>query len=421
MPRKTTALTVKEINAVRWDGKDRKLTDGQTPGLQLFVKSTGKTWRLKYRFAGREKLVTLGHYPEMGLADARGGAAEKRALLARSIDPVDDKREKEQAARAARSKNQEGSFEAVAREWLEQVHRHRVVPKHYVKNLRRLEMHVFPALGREPLADITPRRLLEVLRQVERTGHIETAHRVRTICGQVFRYGITKGLAERDVAADLYDALKTAEVKHHAALTDPVDLARLLRAIQGYAGQPATMAALKLSPLLFVRPGELRTAKWNEFDLAAGTWDYHPSKGGAPMVTPMPLQAVEILRQLHGVTGNPDGFVFPSMRGKGRPLSENTLNAVLRSLGYEGMMTAHGFRAAARTILVEHLDCPAEWVEMQLGHAVKTANGRAYDRTTFLEQRKDMLQRWADYLDRLRDGVVALAEATKRKQVRASG
>ena len=173
------------------------------------------------------------------------------------------------------------------------------------------------------------------------------------------------------------------------------------------------MAALQLAPILFVRPGELRTARWNEFDLAAGTWDYHPSKGGAPMVTPLPRQAVEILRQLHQVTGSADGFVFPSMRGKGRPLSENTLNAALRALGYEGMMTAHGFRAAARTILVERLDCPAEWVEMQLGHAVKTANGRAYDRTTYLEQRRDMLQRWADYLDELRAGIVALRQVEK--------
>ena len=410
MPRKTSALTVKEIDALRWDGSDRKLTDGRTPGLQLFLKSTGKTWRLKHRFAGREKLVTLGHYPAMGLADARQAAGEKRALLARGIDPVADRREKEAASRAAQETT-EGSFEAVAREWVEQVHRHRVVPSHAERNLRRLERHVFPSLGKVRLAAITPGRLLAVLREVERTGHVETAHRLRTLSGQVFRYAIVTGRAERDVAADLRDALKTAEIKHHAALTDPADLAHLLRAIQGYAGQPATMAALQLAPLLFVRPGELRTAKWDEFDLPAGTWNYQPSKGGEPMVTPLPSQAIAILRQLNEVTGSPDGYVFPSMRGKGRPLSENTLNAALRALGYEGMMTAHGFRAVARTVLVERLNCPAEWVEMQLGHAVKTANGRSYDRTTYLEQRGTMLQRWADYLDELRSKVVPLVGA----------
>jgi hypothetical protein len=245
MPRKTSALTVKEIDALRWDGSDRKLTDGRTPGLQLFLKSTGKTWRLKHRFAGREKLVTLGHYPAMGLADARQAAGEKRALLARGIDPVADRREKEAASRAAQETT-EGSFEAVAREWVEQVHRHRVVPSHAERNLRRLERHVFPSLGKVRLAAITPGRLLAVLREVERTGHVETAHRLRTLSGQVFRYGIVTGRAERDVAADLRDALKTAEIKHHAALTDPADLAHLLRAIQalrraaGDYGSPAT-------------------------------------------------------------------------------------------------------------------------------------------------------------------------------------
>jgi integrase len=401
MPRKTAPLTAVAIRAVRFDDKPLKMFDGG--GLFLLVTATGKYWRLKYRFAGRERSLSLGVYPDVGLADAREKREEERQRLARGIDPGAH-RKAEKATRAATSAN---TFESVAREWVEQVHRHQVVPSHSERNLRRLELHVFPALGRELMAEITPGRLLAVLREIERKGRVTTAHRVRTLSGQVFRYAIVTGRADRDVAADLRDALKTAVVQHHAALTDPADLARLLRAIEGYSGQPATVAALKLAPMLFVRPGELRKAKWEEFDLASGTWDYQPSKGGASLVTPLPPQAVEILSRLYSLTG-PDGYVFPSMRGAGRPLSENTLNAALRTLGYEGMMTAHGFRAIARTVLVERLDYPVEWVEMQLGHAVRDPMGRAYNRTTYLEQRRGMLQAWVDYLERLRDGIVAL-------------
>ncbi len=410
MPRTTKPLTDAAIRAARWEGKQRKLFDGG--GLFLLVSKTGKYWRLKYRFAGKERGLSLGVYPEVGLSDAREKRQEERQRLSKGIDPGAH-RKAEQATKVTVAAN---TLEAVAREWVEQVHRHQVVPAHSERNLRRLELHVFPALGREPIAHVTPARLLMVLRDVEKTGRVETAHRVRTLCGQVFRYAIVTGRVERDVAADLRGALRTAEVQHHAALTDPENLARLLRAIDGYAGQPATRAALRLAPMLFVRPGELRRAKWEEFNLTAGEWDYHPSKGGVPLVTSLPHQAVKILADLHAMTG-PDRHVFPSMRGKGRPLSENTLNAALRAMGYEGMMTAHGFRAVARTILVERLDYPAEWVEMQLGHAVSDALGRAYNRTTYLEQRREMLQEWADYLDSLRGGVVSLARPAAREAV----
>jgi integrase len=250
-----------------------------------------------------------------------------------------------------------------------------------------------------------------VLRKVEKDGQVETAKRLRTLCGQVFRYGIATERAERDVVADLRDTLATTQTQHHPALVDPADLGPLLRAVKGYGGQPATGAALELAPILFVRPGELRKARWEDFDLDAGTWDFRPSKGGAPMVTPLPHQAVAILRGLQAITG-PEGYVVPSLRGKGRPMSANTLNAALHQMGYQGKMTAHGFRAVARTILVEQLNIPAEWVEMQLGHAVRDANGRAYNGTTFLEQRREMLQTWADYLDRLREGVVVYPATT---------
>jgi integrase len=398
MPRRTQPLSDREIRSARFEGKPRKLFDGE--GLFLLVGEHGKYWRLKYRFDGKERNISLGQYPDVTLAAAREKRHGERQRLAQGIDPSAHRR----AEKASRAIAAADTFEAVAREWVDQVHCHRVVSTHSQRNLRRLENHVFPGIGRDPIASITAARLLEVLRRLERAGSVETAHRVRTLCSQIFRYAVMTARAERDVAADLRGALKTVETQHYAALTDPKELGALLRAIQGHKGQPATVAALQLAPILFARPGELRTAKWEMFDLAGGVWNYEPSKGGVPMVTSLPRQATEILQELHGITG-PDGYVFPSMRGGGRPLSENTLNAALRSLGYEGMMTAHGFRAAARTILVEMLDQKEEWVEMQLGHAVRDPLGRAYNRTTYLEQRREMLQVWADYLVRLRAGL----------------
>jgi len=294
------------------------------------------------------------------------------------------------------------TLEAVAREWWESVHRHRVVASHADRNLRRLEMHVFPMLGRRPITEISPGELLDALRRVEQTGTIETAHRVRTLSGQVFRYAVATGRAERDIAADLRDALRAATTKHHPAIVDPEEIGPLLRAIHGYGGQPTTRAALRLAPYLFVRPGELRKAEWKDFDLDAAEWNYTPSKGGDPLVVPLPTQAVAILREIQGLTGQGQ-YVFPSLRGRGRPMSDNTLNAALHRMGYQDNMTAHGFRAMARTVLVERLNYPAEYVEQQLAHAVRDATGRAYNRTTHLEQRREMLQAWADYLDGLRD------------------
>lgn len=395
MPRRTKPLTDREIRGARFEGKQRKLFDGD--GLFILINERSRLWRLKYRFSGKERTISLGAYPEVTLAQARKRRHEERQRLSNGIDPsAHRKAEKASQAMAAAD-----TFEAVAREWIDHVHRPKVVTTHSQRDLRRLELHVFPVIGREPIAAITAARLLVVLRRLDTTGRVETAHRVRNLCSLVFRYAVVTGRAERDVAADLRGALRTAKVIHHAALTDPHEFAGLLRAIEGHKGQPATTAALQIAPMLFVRPGELRKAKWDRFDLTRAIWNYEPSKGGAPMVTPLPRQALAVLRGLQPVTGMHD-HVFPSMRGKGRPLSENTLNAALRSLGYEGMMTAHGFRAVARTMLVERLNFPIEWVEMQLGHAVRDAQGRAYNRTTYLNQRGEMLQRWADYLDELR-------------------
>lgn len=425
MPRHAPHLTEKAVKAARYDGsrKIHKLTDGQTPGLHLVLKPSGrKIWRLRYQYAGKPKSLTLGDYgdaaDELDLKKARAAAASARKLLQEGTDPSQDRKDKE-AARRKKADQIAGldTFRAVAIEWFEKVHRHQVVAAHAGRNLRRFEMHLFPALGGKPIAKITSSQLLTALHDVQEAGHLETAHRLRTLAGQVFRYAIVTSRAERNVAADLQGVLRPAETKHYAAITDPVELAGLLRAIDGHTGQPATKAALQLAPLLFMRPGELRTLTWDRVKLPDGELDYQPSKGGQPMVTPLPRQAIEILRKLNALTG-PDDYVFPSMRGKGRPLSDNTLNAALRSLGYEkGQMTTHGFRAVARTLLVERLDFPAEWVEMQLGHAVKTANGRSYDRTTFLEQRRRMLQEWADYLDSLRDSVVAMPNASAALEV----
>ena len=287
------------------------------------------------------------------------------------------------------------TLEAVAREWWKSVHCHRVVSSHADRNLRRLERHAFPMLGRRPIREISPGELLEALRRVEETGRVETAHRVRTLCGQVYRYAVATGRADRDIAADLRDALRPAETNHHAAIVVPEEIGLLLRTIDGYGGYPATLCALKLAPLVFVRPGELRQAEWKDFDLDAGEWNYTPSKGGEPLVVPLPRQAVEILRKMESLSGQGE-YVFPSVRGNGRPMSDSTVNAALHQMGYKDVMTGHGFRAMARTVLVERLGHPAEYVEQQLAHTVHDPLGRAYNRTTYLEQRREMLQAWAD-------------------------
>lgn len=406
MPRTTKPLTTAEVKSALFTGKPRKLFDGG--GLHLLVTKSGKYWRLKYSFAGREKLLALGKYPDVTLSVAREATQDARRLLAKGIDPSAEK--KKRKAEEKEKNAATNTFRAMAEIWWQTVHSKRVSASQAERNRRRLEMYLYPYIGDKPVSEVSASDLLDALKYQERRGRIETAYRARTLAGQVLRYAVLTGKAGRDVAADLRGALATRQVKHHPALVNPTDLPPLLRAIEGYGGQPSTWAALRLAPILFVRPGELRQAVWGDFDLPAGEWNYCPSKGGAPMITPLPRQAVEILREQHALTG-PDGYVFPSMRGKGRPMSENTINGALHQLGYAGVMTAHGFRATARTVLVERLEFPVEPVEMQLGHAVRDSNGRAYNRTTFLEQRRVMLQAWADYLDELREGTVSLKQA----------
>jgi integrase len=396
MARIKDKLSAVEVRTARYKGKVLKLFDGG--GLYLHIKPGGKYWRLKYRFGGKEKLLALGIYPEKGLKDAREGRDDARKLLDQGVDPSARRR----ATRAISTHAAANTLESVGREWWESVHFHQVKPTHSGRNLRRLELYIFPPLGRRPIAEISPGELLEALRRIEQSGRVDTAHRVRTLCSQVFRYAVATGRAEHDIASDLRDALRSTVTKHHAAIVSPEEIGPLLRAMDGYSGQPATRAALRLAPLLFVRPGELRQAEWKDLDLDAGEWNLTPSKGGEPLVVPLPRQAVEVLRDIEALTGQ-GRYVFPSAAGRGRPMAENTVNAALRRMDYKDIMTGHGFRAMARTVLVERLDYPAEHVEMQLAHAVRDPLGRAYNRTTYLDQRREMLQAWADYLDGLRD------------------
>jgi integrase len=401
------ALTDMAIRNAKPAEKQQKLFDGG--GLHLLVTPAGgKRWVLKYRFGGKEKSLALGTYPAVMLVEARKRRDEARDKLAAGIDPGEAKKAEKRTQRL----NAENSFEAIAREW-----HSKYAPTwsegHGARILRRLEVDAFPWIGGKPVAELAPPDVLDVLRRVEKRGALETAHRLHANVGQVCRYAVATGRAQRDVTADLRGALPPTQQEHMAAITDPKQVAELLRAIDGYQGTLPVTSALRLAPLLFQRPGELRAAEWAEFDLDAGTWEIPSDRmkrtkqgkasGGAHIV-PLQEQAVAILRGLHALTGN-GRFLFPSVRTKDRPMSDNTVNAALRRLGYDGdTMTGHGFRAMARTILDEVLGVPAAIIEAQLAHAVKDPLGRAYNRTAHLAQRREMMQRWADYLDRLKAG-----------------
>lgn len=377
----------------------QKHTDGQ--GLYLLVKDAGKYWRMGYRFAGKQKTLALGVYPAVSLAKARQRRDKARELLADGIDPSVAKRRDKQAQVSAAVYN----FEAVARDWLIKTKANRAeITQNKVAAW--LEKDVYPAIGKMPISTISPRELLAVLRKIEARSAFDSAHRIKQVCGQVFRFAVAGGLADRDVTADLKGALAAVPKRHFSAITEPKEAGDLMRAIQGYTGHPCTVAALKLSPLLFVRPGELRTAEWTEFDLEAAEWRIPGSKMKmkADHIVPLSTQSVAILRTLHPITGH-GRYVFPGLRTGERPMSENTINAALRSMGYsQEQHTGHGFRAMARTIMDEVLGERVDLIEHQLAHAVKDANGRAYNRTAHLPARRDMMQRWSDYLDKIRQG-----------------
>lgn len=387
-----TSTTVRNLKPT-----DKTAKHYDAAGLFLEIPPNGsKLWRFRYTFAGKQRLLAMGAYPAVSLADARKARDEARALLAGGMDPAAERRAKKAALADA-------SLEAIALEWFAEVHTKKTTPSHSTRNRRRLEMHVYPALGKRPIQSIEAPELLHVLRAIERHAGGETARRIRNLLSQVWRYAVATLRATRDVPADLRDAIAPPPTRHQPAVVNLEEVAGLMRAIHGYRGHPVTVAALQLSALLFCRPGELRHLKWEHVRLAGAELDFQPSKGGAPMVTPLPRQAVAILTALENLTGRQE-WIFPSLHGRGRPMSENTVNAALRRLGYVDTHSAHGFRAMARTLLVEHLEFPTEHVEMQLSHAVRDANGRAYNRTTFITQRRIMLQAWADFLEALATG-----------------
>jgi len=372
-----------------------------TDGLFLLVSPAGgKWWRFKYRLGGKEKLISLGTYPEVSLAQARVRRDEARGQVADGIDPSQARK----ALKAARVRN-ESTFEVVAREWHTKF-TPTWTPGHAVTIKSRLEFNVFPWIGERPVNEIKAPELLMVLRRIESRGAFETAHRIRSICGQVFRYAVATGRAERDPAADLRGALPPVKPKHHSAITDPEKVAGLLRAIDSYQGSLVTKCALRLAPYLFVRPGELRQMEWAQINLEAGEWNIpaEKMKTRQPHLVPLAHQSLEILRELHPLTGT-GKYVFPNPRTSKRPMSNNAVLAALRRMGFEKEeMTGHGFRAMARTILDEVLQFRVDFIEHQLAHAVRDPNGRAYNRTAHLTERRKMMQTWADYLDGLKAG-----------------
>lgn len=384
-------LTATSVKAAAPADKPYKLSDGAS--LFLVVNPVGpqnlsgsKLWRYHYRYNGKQKLLALGVYPEISLQKARRLCTEARELLAEGIDPSEQKKATK-SEKQALSKN---SFEIVAREFIES--KKNIWSKANTNTVtRHLEKNAFPWLGKRPITEITAPELLKVLRRMEERGTLETAHRVRGTCGQIFRYAIAAGKAARDISADLRGALMAAEKQHLAALTEPVEVAGLLRAIDNLEGSFVVCSAMKLAPLFFVRPGELRKAEWSEIDIEAGLWCIPPEKMKMkqPHIVPLCKQAIEILEALHPLTGR-SKYVFPSDRSAARPMSDAAMGAALARLGYKGKMTPHGFRATARTILDEILRQRVDWIEHQLAHAVRDANGRAYNRTTHLEDRKKM-------------------------------
>jgi integrase len=396
------ALSDTTIRNAKPTDKPRKLSDEKGMFL-LITPSGGELWRLKYRFGGKEKVLALGRYPDVGLKDARERRDAARELLANETDPGEARK----ASRADRAVKAANSFEAVARAWYAKAYADKAESTRE-KTMTRLEQDVFPMIGDIPVSAIKASDLRRVIERIEQRGALDIARRVHNYMGRALRYADSLDMVERDASAsiDLNLILPARDTVHHAAMTDPVAVGGLMRAIDGFTGGFVTVCALKLSALTFVRPGELRHAEWSEIDLEGATWRIPGSKMKMKQdhIVPLSKQAVAILLDLHAITGR-GAYVFPSERGGSRPISENTVNAALRRMGYtKEEMTAHGFRAMARTLLDEALGVSQDLIEHQLAHAVKDTNGRAYNRTTHLPKRRTMMQLWASYLDSLKSG-----------------
>lgn len=396
-------LTDSAIRAAQATDRPLKLFDGN--GLFLLVTPSGsRRWHFKYRFGGKEGLLSFGVYPQISLKIARERREEARRLVATGINPS-VKRRIEKVAQA-------DTFEAIGREWYEKF-KPTWAQSHSDKIIQRLERDIFPWIGRRPIAEILAPEVLAVVRRIEGRGALDTSHRALQNCSQIFRYAIATGRAVRDPCQDLRGALPPAKHENFPSLTDPEEVGELLRAIEGFKGTLVVKSALQLAPLLFQRPGELRKAQWPQFDLERAQWKFRASKNGPEHLVPLSRQAVEILKTLHSLTGTRT-YVFPGRDPK-KPMSDAAVNAALRRMGYDTKteITGHGFRAMARTILDEHLQTRPEVIEHQLAHRVKDINGTAYNRTKFLKERTEMMQVWADYLDQLRVGAQPTAPLRK--------
>ncbi|MET0043383.1 MAG: integrase arm-type DNA-binding domain-containing protein [Candidatus Thiodiazotropha sp. 6PLUC3] len=390
-------LTDSAIRNAKPKEKNYKLADGG--GLYLLVTTKGgKWWRLDYRFNGKRKTLSMGVYPDVTLKSARDRRAEAKTQLADGIDPGETRK----ATKA--SKSEADGFEAVAREWWGK--REPTWSKtHSSRIIQRLEKDVFPWIGTRPIREISAPELLTILRRIENRGALETAHRIHQSCGQIFRYAVATGRAQRDPSADLKGALPPTRQRHHASITEPKKIGELLRVIEGYEGSLVTRCALQLASLTFVRPGELRHAEWSEINLEKAEWRIPPEKMKMRTlhIVPLSTQALAVLNEIKPLTGR-GKYVFPGVRTNRRPMSENTVNAALRRLGYtKEEMTGHGFRSMASTILNEqgwHRDA----IERQLAHAERNSVRAAYNYAEHMPERIKMMQWWADYLDNLKTG-----------------
>lgn len=391
-------LTDSAVRNAKPCSKTYRLPDGR--GLYLVVPATGnKRWLFRYRFDGKENAISFRLYPEVSLKDARRQREKARELLTKGIDP----NEQRKIDKLQKTDSDKNTFQAVAELWFNS-QKNKWTKGYQVKVVRMLERKLHPWIGDLPIRKITPPILLKVLRKTESEGKFTTAHTMKQIAGQVFRFSVATGQTERDITFDLRGALATAQKKHMAAIIDPKEVGRLMRAIDGYQGSPEVCCALRLAPHVFARPGELRKAEWSEIDFDKSLWciDAKKMKMRNDHIVPLSRQSLAILREIRLITGN-YRYVFPSARSTTRPMSENAILAAIRNMGYtKDQMTGHGFRAMARTLIDEELGYRPDWIEQQLAHVVKDPLGRAYNRTKHLKERKEMMQKWSDYLDDLR-------------------
>lgn len=396
MSRQLHKLTANQVKNATGTGTITKMGDGG--GLTLVIKNNSKLWWFRYRYEGKAKTLSLGQYPQISLAAARTMSEEARSLLSKNIDPQQHKKS-QATAQANESRN---TFAAVATDWYQNKHQEEVTESHAIRNWRRLELYTFPSLGQKPMTEINATAVRLLLDKLVQKGTAETAHRVRSLISQVFRYAVVTDRAPSDVTRDLQGYLPASKVRHMPALVKKDEVAMLLKDIHAYQGFYATEAALKISPLLLARPGDIRSMQWEHIDFVESRWELETTKNGDPLIVPLPSQAMGIISEVEQISRHRSPYVFPNARDAKRPMTNNAIKAALDRMGYGGKMTAHGFRALARTLLQEEMGYPVHLIEMQLGHRVADMHGRAYNRTVFLKERTEMMQAWADYLEGLR-------------------